>query len=51
MTLRDDILVAKNNRFLSLEIEGDSKKVINCFNNIINPLFYYDINGTYLKAI
>ena len=28
MTLKDDILVAKNNAFLSLEIECDSKIVI-----------------------
>lgn len=32
MTLRDDMLAAKNNRFLNLEIEGDSKIVIDCCN-------------------
>ena len=35
MILRDDILVAKNNDFLSLEIEDDSKIVIEYFNKII----------------
>ena len=32
MTLIDGILAAKNNGFISLEIEGVSKIVINCFN-------------------
>ena len=32
LTLRDDILAAKNKGFLDLEIEGDSKIVINCYN-------------------
>ena len=32
MTLRDDILVTKNNEFLNLEIEGDSKIIIDCNN-------------------
>ena len=32
MTLRDDMLAAKNNRFLNLEIEGDSKIIIDCNN-------------------
>ena len=32
MALRDDMLVAKNNGFLNLEIEGDLKKVIDCYN-------------------
>ena len=26
MTFRDDVLVTKNNRFLNLEIEGNSKQ-------------------------
>ena len=30
MTLRDDISVIKNNEFLNLEIEGDSKIIIDC---------------------
>lgn len=29
ITLRNDMLVAKNNRLLNLEIEDDSKRVIN----------------------
>ena len=37
MVLRDGILAAKNNGFLSLEnIEGNSKIVIDCFNKRIN---------------
>ena len=32
MTLRDDISVIKNNEFLNLEIEGDSKIIIDCNN-------------------
>ena len=32
MALRDDMLVAKNNEFLNLEIDGDSKIVIDCYN-------------------
>ena len=33
MTLRDDMLAAKNNKLLNLEIEGDQKIVINYYNN------------------
>ena len=36
MTLRDGILVAKNNGFLNLEIESDSKIVIDYFNKMIS---------------
>ena len=36
MALRDGILAAKNNGFLSLEIEGDSKIVIDCYNKRIS---------------
>ena len=36
MTLRDGILASKNNGFVSLEIEGDSKIVIDCFNKMIS---------------
>ena len=36
MVLRDSILAAKNNGFLSLEIEGDSKIVIDHFNKMIS---------------
>lgn len=32
MSLRDDILVARDNGFLDLEIEGDSKVVVDCYN-------------------
>ena len=32
MTLRDDISVIKNNEFLNLEIEGNSKIIIDCNN-------------------
>ena len=32
MTLRDDVSVIKNNEFLNLEIEGDSKIIIDCNN-------------------
>ena len=32
MTLRYDMLAAKKNEFLNLDIEGDSKIVINCYN-------------------
>ena len=40
MTLRDVILAVKNNGFLNLEIEGDSKIVIDCFNKRISiPVF------------
>ena len=34
-TLRNGMLAVKNNGFLNLEIEGDSKIVINCYNKII----------------
>ena len=30
--LRDGVLIAKNNAFLDLEIEGDSKVIIDCYN-------------------
>ena len=33
MTLRDDMLAAKNKKLLNLEIEGDQKIVINYYNN------------------
>ena len=36
MTLRDGILAIKNNGFLRLEMEGDSKIVIDCFNKRID---------------
>ena len=36
MALRDGILAAKNNGFLSLEIEGDSKIVIDSYNKRIS---------------
>ena len=36
MTLRDGILAAKNNGFLSLEIEGDLNIVIDCSNKMIS---------------
>ena len=32
MVLRDGVLATKNNGFLTLEIEGDSKIVIDCYN-------------------
>ena len=33
---RDGMLAAKRNSFLNLEIEGDSKIVIDCYNKMIN---------------
>ena len=36
ITLRDDMLNAKNNGFLNLEIEGDLKIVIDCYNKNSN---------------
>ena len=36
MTLRDDILDAKNKSFLDLDMEGDSNIVIDCYNKKIN---------------
>ena len=33
ITLKDSMLVAKNNDFLNLEIEGGLKIVIDCYNN------------------
>ena len=36
MSIRDGILVIKNNGFLSLKIEGDSKIVMNCYNKRIS---------------
>ena len=34
--IRDGILAAKNKGYSSLEIEGDSKMVIDCYNKRIN---------------
>ena len=36
MSLRDSILAAKNKGYSNLEIEGDSKIVIDCHNKMIN---------------
>ena len=36
MALKDDMLAAKNNEFLNLQIEGDSKIVIDCYNKKSN---------------
>ena len=36
MALRNDILAAKNKGYSNIEIEGDSKIVIDCYNKIIN---------------
>ena len=36
MTLRDGIVAAKSKDYSNLEIEGDSKIVINCYNRRIN---------------
>ena len=36
MTLRDGILATKNKDLLVLEMEGDSKVVIDCYNKKIN---------------
>ena len=36
MALRDDMLVAKNNEFLNLDIESDSRIVIDCYNKKSN---------------
>ena len=36
VALRDSVLAAKNNGFLNLEIEDDSKIVIDCYNKKIN---------------
>ena len=44
MTLRDDILAFKNNEFLNLQIEWDSRIVIDCYNKkkvIFLVLLYY----------
>ena len=38
MTLRDGILAAKNNRFLNLKIEGDSKIMIDYYSKRISIL-------------
>ena len=35
--LRDVILATKNKGFLDLEIEGDSKIIMDCYNKKINP--------------
>ena len=32
MVLRDGVLVVRDNGFLNLDIEGDSKVVIDCYN-------------------
>ena len=40
MTLRDDILAAKNKSFLDLDMEGDSNIVIDCYNKKINVHSY-----------
>ena len=32
VALRDGVVVAKNNGFLNLEIEGNSKVIIDCYN-------------------
>ena len=46
MTLRDGILAVKSEDLLGLEIEGDSKIVVNCYNKKINILSYiFVING------
>ena len=36
MSFRDGILAAKNKGYSNLEIEGDSKIVIDCHNKMIN---------------
>ena len=36
MTLRDNVLVVKNNEFLNLKIEGDLKTIIDCYNKKSN---------------
>ena len=44
MPLRDDMLPTKRKSFLNLEIEGDSKIVINCYNkkiNISSSIFFF----------
>ena len=33
VALRVGVVVAIHNKFLNLEIEGDSKVIINCYNN------------------
>ena len=46
MTLRDDILAAKSKDLLGLEIQGDSKIVVDCYNKKINIFSYICvING------
>ena len=42
------MLAAKNNGFLNLEIEGDSKIVVDSYNRKIN--IYCVINGGYLEV-
>ena len=39
MALRDDMLAAKNNEFLNLEIDDDSKIVIDCYNKKKKVIF------------
>ena len=43
MALRDGVLAVRNNGFLNLEIERDSKTVIDCFNRKSNSssLIFY----------
>ena len=36
MALKDDMLTTKNNEFVNLQIEGDSKIVIDCYNKKSN---------------
>ena len=40
MTLRYDMLVAKNNEFLNIEIEGYLKIVIDCYNKKYIYIYY-----------
>ena len=45
-TLRDGILAVKNKDLLGLEIKGDSKIVVDCYNKKINIFSYiFVING------
>lgn len=43
MILKNNILIVINNGFLNLEIKGDSKIVMDCYNKNINifSLLYY----------
>ena len=40
MTLRYDMLAAKNNEFLNIEIEGYLKIVIDCYNKKYIYIYY-----------